>query len=95
MALARVVSFDGVSKDRIEELRSEISEGERPEGLPASEIVLLHDADGEKSLVILFFETEEDYRQGDEILSAMPAGETPGRRTAVQKYDVAARMSVA
>jgi hypothetical protein len=54
MAFARAVTFDGVSKDRIEELKRELSEGERPEGLPATEILLLHDADSEKSLVILF-----------------------------------------
>jgi hypothetical protein len=94
MALARAVTFDGVNKDRIEELKREISEGERPEGLPASEIVVLHDADAEKSLVILFFDTEDDYKRGDEALNAMPAGDTPGQRTSVTKYDVAIRMSV-
>ena len=94
MALARAVTFDGVNKDRIEELKREISDGERPEGLPASEIVVLHDADAEKSLVILFFETEDDYQRGDEALNAMPTGDTPGQRTSVTKYDVAIRMSV-
>jgi hypothetical protein len=93
MALARVVSFDGVSKDRIEELKREMSEGEQPEGLPATEVVMLHDADSEKSLVILFFETEEDYKRGDETLNAMPSGDTPGQRASVTKYDVAIRMS--
>ena len=58
-----------------------------------TEIVVLHDADAEKSLVIVFFENEEDYRRGDEALSAMPAGDTPGQRTAARRYDVAVRMS--
>ena len=93
MALARVVSFDGVTKDRLEEMRSEMSDGEPPEGLPAKEIIVLHDPDGEKSLVILFFETEDDYRAGDEVLNAMPAGDTPGQRASVTKYDVAVRMA--
>ena len=93
MALARVVSFDGVSSDRIEEIKREVSQGEQPEGIPATEFVMLHDPEAERSLVILFFETEEDYRQGDETLNAMPAGETPGKRTSVTKYDVAARMT--
>ena len=44
--------------------------------------------------MILLFETEDDYRRGDEMLNAMPAGETPGRRASVTKYDVAIRMSV-
>jgi hypothetical protein len=93
MALARVVSFEGVNTDRIEEIKREVSQGEQPEGIPATEMIMLHDAEGERSLVILFFETEEDYRQGDETLNAMPAGETPGRRTSVTRYDVALRMT--
>ena len=94
MALARVVAFDGVTKARIEELEREIREGERPEGLPASEMMLLHDPESEKSLAIIFFDNEDDYRQGDETLSAMDTGDTPGTRTSVTKYDVALRMSV-
>ena len=94
MALARVVTFDGVTKDRMEEMRREIGDGEPPEGLPAKEIVVLHDPDAEKSLVILFFDSEEDYKTGDETLNAMPAGDTPGQRSSVTKYDVAARMAV-
>ena len=93
MGLARVVSFEGVSKDRMEQLQREMREEERPEGLPATEIVVLHDAKSEKSLVVLFFETEDDYRRGDEVLNAMPAGDTPGRRTSVTRYDVAIRMT--
>jgi hypothetical protein len=42
----------------------------------------------------VFFDNEDDYHRGDEVLSAMPADETPGRRTSVTKYDVAVRMSV-
>ena len=94
MALARVVSFDGVTKDRIEEMRSQVADGEQPEGLPAKEIIVLHDPEGEKSLVILFFETEDDYRAGDEVLDAMPAGDMLGQRASVTRYDVAARMTV-
>ncbi len=93
MALARVVSFDGVSKDRIDEMQREMRDEEQPEGFRATEFVVLHDPDTEKSLVILFFDNEDDYREGDEILNAMPAGDTPGRRSAVTKYDVALRMT--
>ena len=91
MTLARVVSFEGVTTDRVAQLQREVGEGESPEGIPATEIVMLHDPDAERSVVILFFDTEEDYRRGDETLEAMPAGETPGRRTSVAKYDVAVR----
>ena len=92
MPLARVVSFDGVSSDRIAEMQRE-TQGERPENVPAKEIVVLHDPEAEKSLVILFFETDDDYRRGDEALNAMPASDTPGQRTSVAKYQVAFRMT--
>ena len=93
MALARVVSFDGVGEDRIDEIKREMSEGEQPEGVPATEVVVLHDPEAEKSLVILFFENEADYKRGDETLNAMPAGDTPGQRTSVTRYDVSMRMT--
>lgn len=93
MALARVVQFEGISKARVEEIQREMREGDRPEGLPASEVMVLHDPEAETLLVIVFFETEDDYRRGDEILNAMPAGDTPGRRTSVTRYDVAVRMT--
>jgi hypothetical protein len=92
MAFARVVTFDGVSKDRMAELGREMESGQPPEGFPPAEIIALHDADAEKSLVVIVFDNEDDYRKGDEILSAMPAGDTPGQRTSVSKYDVAVRM---
>ena len=93
MAFARVVSFDGVSSDRMAQMRQEMEGSERPENVPATEIVVLHDAEGERSLVILIFESEDDYRRGDEVLSAMPASDTPGQRTSVAKYEVSFRMT--
>lgn len=93
MSLARVVSFDGVDSDRMAEMQKEMEGGERPENVPAKEIVVLHDPENDRSLVILFFDNDDDYRQGDEALSAMPAADTPGRRTSVTKYQVAFRMT--
>ena len=92
MALARVVTFDGVSKERMDEMDREMQEGQPPEGFPPAELIALHDPEAEQSLVVVIFETEDDYQRGDEILSAMPAGDTPGRRTSVRKYNVATRM---
>jgi hypothetical protein len=94
MAIARVVAFEGVSKDRIEEMKREMSDGPPPEGLPATEFVLLHDPEADQSLAILFFDDEDDYRKGDEFLNAMPAGDTPGKRQSVTRYDVALRATV-
>ena len=93
MALARVVEFEGVDKERMDQMKRDMEGGERPADVPATEIVVLHDATAEKSLVILFFDNEDDYRRGDAALNAMPAGDTPGKRTSVTRYDVAMRMT--
>jgi hypothetical protein len=94
MALARVVEFEGVDSDRIRQLKESIESGDRPEGLPATEFLLLHDTGAQKSVAIVFFDTEADYAEGDATLSAMSTDDTPGRRVSVSKYDVALRMSV-
>jgi hypothetical protein len=93
MAVARVVSFEGVDRARLDQMNREMSEGEPPEGLNATEVIVLHDPEAGKALAIVFFESEDDYTRGHEILDAMPAGDTPGRRTAVTRYDVAVRMT--
>jgi hypothetical protein len=94
MPLARVVTFEGVDADRIAGMKQEIETGERPDNIPATEILMLHDSTADKAVAIVFFDSEADYAAGDEALSAMPADETPGRRTSVTKYDVVGRMSV-
>ena len=93
MALARVVSFDGVDSERMSQMQQEMEGSDRPDDIPATEIIVLHDPDSSKSLAIVFFDNEEDYAKGDAALSAMPAAETPGQRTSVTKYDVAVRMA--
>jgi hypothetical protein len=93
MPLARVVTFEGVDSDRMAQMQQEMQSGDRPDDVPAKEIVVLHDPEAGKALVVLFFESDEDYRRGDEALSAMPASDTPGQRTSVTKYDVAFRMT--
>ena len=60
MALARVVEFEGVSQERAEEKKQRLQGGAPPESLPPMEFVWLHDADNEKSVVIQFFDSEED-----------------------------------
>lgn len=90
MALARVVSFEGVGQERVEEMKQQMNEG-RPDDIPATEIVMLYDAGAEKAVVVLFFDNEDDYNRADATLSAMPADETPGQRTSVGKYEVAVR----
>jgi hypothetical protein len=91
MALARVVSFEGVSADRMAHLKEQIEGGDPPEGMPPAELVILHDPDGERSLAIVIVDSEDDYRKADEILGSMPGPDTPGTRTSVTKYQVAVR----
>ena len=93
MALARVVNFEGVDSARMAQLKSEVEGGDKPEGLPATEMMILHDPESENALAIVFFDNEDDYAQGDAALNAMPASDTPGQRTSVTKYDVAIRMA--
>jgi hypothetical protein len=93
MTMARVVSFDGVTDERIAELSRQISDEPRPDDIPATEMLLLHDREGGSALAILFFESEDDYRKADQTLSAMPADETPGSRTSVNRYTVAAHVT--
>jgi len=93
MAIARVVTFEGVSADRMAEMDKEMADSGPPEGFPPAELLVLHDADAERSVVIVMFDNEDDYATGDAMLNAMPAEDTPGRRTSVAKYEVVLRMS--
>ena len=70
-----------------------MQESDRPDDVPAKGIVVLHDPEAEKSLVVLFFENKDDYARGDAAFSAMPSSDTPGQRTSVAKYEVAFRMT--
>ena len=54
---------------------------------------MLHDEAAGSSLVVLFFDNEEDYAKGDAALNAMDTSDTPGNRTSVKKYKVAGRMT--
>jgi hypothetical protein len=94
MALARVVSFEGVGADRMAELKQRIESSDGPpEGMPPAELLILHDPEGERALAIVIVDNEDDYRKANEILDSMPAPETPGSRTSVTKHDVAVRMT--
>ena len=93
MALARVVTFAGVDSARIAELASNIEQGEPPEGMPPAELMLLHDPESDQALAIVVVENEDYYAKAHEVLDSMPTDGTPGQRTSVTKYHVAARMS--
>jgi hypothetical protein len=90
---ARVATFEGGdgAKAAAEIRARNEAEGGPPPGLPAKKLLILS-AEGGKSLAITFFETEEDYRQGDETLNSMspPSGDNDmGQRAGVEKFEVA------
>ena len=93
MGVARVVSFDGVDAARMAGMLDEMRASDGPPAdVPAKGLVVLHDAEAQQAVVVLLFDSEDDYARGDATLGAMPADETPGRRTSVAKYDVAFTM---
>ena len=93
---ARVARWEGADPQALRRTAEEISneaDSGPPEGLPAKQFLLLHDLDGGKAMAITLFESEEDYRQGDETLNSMsPPGEGMGQRVGVEKYEVAVQM---
>lgn len=90
---ARVARWEGADaanlRESVEQIRADAGSGP-PEGVPAKGLLLLHDLEGGRAIAISLFETEEDYRQGDDTLNSMsPPGEGMGKRVAVDKYEVA------
>ena len=95
---ARVVRWEGANAEAMQQSASEIrqqaeSESGPPEGVPAQGLLILNDLDNGRSLAITLFETEDDYREGDETLNSMsPPDEGFGQRVAVEKYEVAVQV---
>ncbi len=95
---ARVAMWEGADAKALEESAAQIraqAEAEEgpPPGLPAKEFLLLQDTGAGKAIGITLFETEEDYRQGNETLDSMsPPGKGMGERVSVEKYELAARV---
>jgi hypothetical protein len=85
----RVVRFTGVTQERIDQLVSRIEEsGGPPEGVPASGLRMLFDADQGSAVVLQLFDSAEDMRQGAQVLGAMDPSDTPGTRASVDMGEV-------
>lgn len=91
---ARVARWEGADGKALEESAAEIraraeSEGGPPPGVPAKEFLLLHDTAAGKAIAVTLFESEDDYRQGDETLNSMsPPGDGMGKRVSVEKLEL-------
>lgn len=96
---ARVARWEGADAASLEEsaaaIRAEAEAGDGPPpGVPAKEFLLLHDAAAGTAVAIMLFETEEDYRQGDETLNSMsPPGGGMGERRSVEKLELAVHVT--
>jgi len=91
---ARVARWEGGDADQIRQAVAEINDRAAsgpPEGVPSTGFTLLVDADHGEVMAVGLFETEDDYRKGDETLNSMdPPGGGFGKRTSVKKYEVGA-----
>jgi len=94
MSFVRVVRFSGVDPERIDSLKERIEQADGPpEGVPASGVQLLHDEEQATAVVIQTFGSMEDLKTGEEVLSAMDAGDTPGTRESVDRCELKVEMS--
>jgi hypothetical protein len=86
---ARVATFELDDVDRmVDEIRGDMESGDAPPGLEdAKGVMIFVDRDNGKSMGIVFFDSEEALKRGDEALNQMSPGEG-SRRTSVEFYEV-------
>jgi len=90
---ARIAKFEGLDMSNVDEQIEEMSSMEPPPGLEHSKgFMHLIDRENGTALGIVFFEDEDGLRRGDEALNAMSPPEGAGRRSNVEKYEVAIEM---
>ena len=84
----RVVRFTDVTPERIRDLlaRIEASDGPPPE-VPTTGLDLLVDEEQGTAVVLQYFESEDDLKQGDKVFAEMDPGETPGTRASVDRCE--------
>ena len=90
----RVVRFTDVDAGRFEGMQERVSEGDGPpEGVPATGIKILHDAEQRTAVVLQYFETSEDLQKGAAVLEQMDPSDTPGTRASVDACEVKLELS--
>jgi hypothetical protein len=89
---ARVTTFEGGTADGIrsamKQLQAQIPAGPPP-GVKAKGLTVLADPDSGSVIWVGVFESEEDLRASEAVLSQMPAPEGLGSRSAPKVYEVA------
>jgi hypothetical protein len=91
MAFARVATFEGITVEHLDALRQRVEEQGQPDGMNATDFIVLYDPDAGKTLSIVLFDSAEDYERGSAILDGIPRDDAPGERTSVDRYEVAIR----
>ena len=90
---ARIATFqhdDAEAVDKmVEEIRGDADSGPPPGLEDAKGFLLLVDRQNSKSVGIIFFDSEEALKRGDEVLNKMtPDAGSRARRTSVEFYEV-------
>ena len=79
----RVVRFTDVTAERVESLVAGIDESGPPPGVSIKKLQLVFDEAQDTTVILQYFDTEEDLRTGAETFAAMDPSETPGSRASV------------
>jgi len=91
---ARIATFEGASGD-IKTAVAQATQDGPPEGLNSKEAYFFADTASGKSVFVIFFDTEEDMRAGDAVMSAMSPGDAGiGHRVGVDLMEVVGHMTV-
>jgi hypothetical protein len=86
---ARVVRFTDVQPERIEAIKARVEEqGGPPEGVNATGMRLLYDADQSTAIFVGFFANEDDLRDANAVFDQMDPGDVPGTRASVDLCEV-------
>jgi len=94
---ARVARFEDGQADamrRSAEISNSAASSRTPEGVPATDLLLLIDPDNGRACWVTLYENEEDMHTGHAALNQRtPPGDGLGRCTSVETYEVAVKSS--
>ena len=89
MSYVRVVRFTGVDPERVAALKERVAENEGPpEGVPSTALKVMLDEEQGTAVVLQSFDSMDDLKAGEAVLSAMDPGDTPGTRESVDRCEV-------
>ncbi|MDX6585993.1 MAG: hypothetical protein QOI31_466 [Solirubrobacterales bacterium] len=89
MSFVRVVRFTGVDSERVAALKERVAENDGPpEGVPSTALRVLLDEEQGTAVVLQSFDSMDDLKTGEAVLSAMDPGDTPGTRESVDRCEV-------